>query len=436
MLKKSIYNSYINISESQGLIFCASSDEFVVLTSEMLTAVKNKSPEEIASLYPTLYKQLCTTRAYVDTSVSEEEELAERIREIDNRDDVFRLNINPTLDCNFNCWYCYENHVVGSKMDSKTIESVKRLITNIYGRDKIKQVIISFFGGEPLMQFDKVVKPIICHVIREAEQTNKTFSIGFTTNSYLLTDEMISYLKDKNVSFQITLDGGRKYHNKTRYTRSGKGSYDKILGNIKKLTENEISVNMRINYTHENLQSVKNIINDASDFSESQKKFINVDLQKVWQEADDSDENRAELVRLIKLFQSGGFLVTSAVPHNHVYGSCYGDKRNHLVVNYNGDIFLCTARDFSPESRAGYLSGEGEPVWENDALEKRMSCKFIKPVCKKCRIAPVCGGGCRQQALEHLNEEGCQYHYTEADIDKRILDTFEYRFILKAGSIY
>ncbi|MBR7068298.1 MAG: hypothetical protein IKI28_08280 [Bacteroidales bacterium] len=28
----------------------------------------------------------------------------------------YELIVNPTLDCNLRCWYCYENHHVGSRI--------------------------------------------------------------------------------------------------------------------------------------------------------------------------------------------------------------------------------------------------------------------------------------------------------------------------------
>ena len=31
----------------------------------------------------------------------------------------YHVMVNTTLDCNLNCWYCYENKIAGSKLSSK-----------------------------------------------------------------------------------------------------------------------------------------------------------------------------------------------------------------------------------------------------------------------------------------------------------------------------
>mgnify|MGYP007024197075 FL=1 len=55
---------------------------------------------------------------------------------------------------------------------------------------------------------------------------------------------------------------------------------------------------------------------------------------------------------------------------------------------------------------------------------------MFKPVCRVCRIAPICGGGCKQRALESINDESCTLNYSEEDIDNIIKNIFEYSFKL------
>ena len=92
-------------------------------------------------------------------------------------------------------------------------------------------------------------------------------------------------------------------------------------------------------------------------------------------------------------------------------------------------MFNCTARDFSTQKRAGYLNSTGNIVWEHNSLENRLALKFSKRICHSCRIAPLCGGGCCQRALESENDQQCLYSYSESDIDQIILDRFEFMFV-------
>lgn len=105
-------------------------------------------------------------------------------------------------------------------------------------------------------------------------------------------------------------------------------------------------------------------------------------------------------------------------------GFCYGDKRNSCVVNYNGDLYKCTAIDFHKTLRDGYLSENGDLIWENGSLEKRMASKFTNPLCQTCRILPLCHGGCTKQSLTSRNY--CLHHQSDEEKDSVVMNRILY----------
>ncbi|WP_134790028.1 SPASM domain-containing protein, partial [Flavobacterium psychrophilum] len=113
------------------------------------------------------------------------------------------------------------------------------------------------------------------------------------------------------------------------------------------------------------------------------------------------------------------------VNQDTVRSSCYADKRNHATLNYNGDVFKCTARDLESKSKEGYLNEEGIIEW-NEKFEDRMDSKFKNPPCLKCSILPICNGGCSQQAIEHKGIEYCVYNFDENRKLDIIKDKFSY----------
>lgn len=111
----------------------------------------------------------------------------------------FFLIINPTLRCNFNCWYCYENHKNTIEMSADVINKIKGLIDSIV--PEIETLDISFFGGEPLLEFSRIVEPLIVYAENVTASHNKEVRFSFTTNGFLLTPEMIDCLAGHRVSF-------------------------------------------------------------------------------------------------------------------------------------------------------------------------------------------------------------------------------------------
>jgi uncharacterized protein len=148
-------------------------------------------------------------------------------------------------------------------------------------------------------------------------------------------------------------------------------------------------------------------------------KYLLVDFHRVWQNSK-LDDVEIIVDRNVKLIKNKGFNVkSSSYLNDTVRGSCYADKRNSAVINYNGDVFKCTARDFKTENREGFLTNEGEIVWENNSLEHRMEAKFNNKPCLACRLLPICNGACSQIALENLGKHDfCIHSFRDEEKDK------------------
>lgn len=381
----------------------------------------------ISDLDKSLKKNLIESGILINEEINEVEELEKRVLEGINGNGEYTLHINPTLDCNFRCWYCYEIHLVGSQMNDDILLRVKEYISKIIRRDDITHLSLGFFGGEPLLYFDKVANKIILHADEECRKYGKTLHVSFTSNGYALNDEIINFLSEYDCGFQITLDGGKNDHDSTRFTKNGVGSYDRIVSNIHKLVAHEIKVIVRVNYTSKNIDSVGNIYHSFSEVEDNLKSNISFDFQRVWQDRESGhDETEVKISEIRSFFSGNGFSVhTNYIPRDVRY-PCYGDKKDYLLINYNGDVFGCTARDFTTENRVGFLDWSGEVIYDNTRLEQRRASKFSKPVCKTCRIAPICGGGCTQKSYELRQGNECTLGYTEEDKDKLVIDILDW----------
>lgn len=433
LMKYSLYNSLLSVNPEQSLLYNATSDKFVYLKPNAEWLLRTLSPEQLKDEHPALFSKLQEVDAVVDDSVDEAEELRKGILKSVNDEEFVELQVNPTVDCNFRCWYCYENHVKGSRMQPEMERRVEGLMDRMAKEHPaMKHFHLSFFGGEPLMYFKTVARPLIEHLKAVCGEHGAKMSVHFTSNAFLLNQTMLDTFRGLDVSFQITLDGGKAHHDRTRFMPNGKGSFDVIVQHVRQLVDAGHRVILRINYTGENVRSISDIAEALSDWPKACFAHLNIDLQRVWQDSDNryEDDEVSNLIKQhIHTFTEMGISVSY---HKVMVGArnvCYADRRNCLLVNYNGDVFKCTARDFSRENRSGILNEASEVEWKEGILEHRERLVFNRSECHRCRIAPLCGGGCSQRALERESMEGCLYDYSEEDMDNMILDRFEYMFL-------
>lgn len=391
-------------------------NDFIFLTPELhqlYQQMKSDDVDKLKDIHPEFYDVLVQKRFFIPNDTDELKLVKDKVHSIDCNPEFFHLIINPTMNCNFKCWYCYETHIKDSKMGKPEIEKIKKLIDNKLSNPAIKYLSIGWFGGEPLLYFNQVVMPILEHVRSCIDNHNKKiiFQSDFTSNGLLINEKTLSECTRLGVrSFQITLDGHRQRHNQVRSVSKEIGSYDRIITNIKSCLKHKLHVTCRINLSKETINDdLVLIVQDFTDLTEKEKELISFSFHQVWQEETNLNN---EILKTIEYFKSKGLQTNYARFTDTVQYSCYADKQNQATINFNGDVFKCTARDFKTENREGVLTDDGNILW-NEKYTERMNAKFKNPPCLKCSIMPVCNGSCSQKAIENKGKEYCVNGFDE-----------------------
>ena len=150
--------------------------------------------------------------------------------------DMFILSI--TEQCNLRCTYCcYSGEYLNNrshgtkKMTSKDIDEIIKFIDKTSSK---RPLLITFYGGEPLLQL-KLIK----YTIEKArEKWNNDVSFSISTNGTLLSYEIIEWFIKNNVRLAISLDGSASFHDKYRIDIKGNGTFSKIYKMLLYINEN------------------------------------------------------------------------------------------------------------------------------------------------------------------------------------------------------
>lgn len=104
-----------------------------------------------------------------------------------------------TQNCNLSCTYCYgDGGGYGSSGHMEPGTARRAVDWLIEQSGEVKKLGISFFGGEPFLNFP-LMKEVVAYAQRRAEETGKEFEFGVTTNASLLDEKKITFLKENKV---------------------------------------------------------------------------------------------------------------------------------------------------------------------------------------------------------------------------------------------
>lgn len=150
---------------------------------------------------------------------------------------VENIVFSATNKCNLQCKYCYQGPLYEHNTEQKKDLSFKtaQIFLKYFfdgvakGKRTKKGLMISFYGGEPLLNIN-VIKKIV-HYIEEKNIFNLRITWRLTTNGVLLKKH-IEFLKQKDFKIDVSFDGDKKAQSLRVFKNEGE-SHSFISANLK-----------------------------------------------------------------------------------------------------------------------------------------------------------------------------------------------------------
>lgn len=147
---------------------------------------------------------------------------------------IQKLTLQITQNCNLRCKYCAYSGKYNQRThnrNSMSIEVMQKSIDYaILRSDGVERLNIGFYGGEPLLEFNKIKNAV--EYIDEKYKGRK-IDYSLTTNGTILNDEIINFFIKNDFNVLISLDGPKEMHDANRVFENGEGSFDIIMKNLK-----------------------------------------------------------------------------------------------------------------------------------------------------------------------------------------------------------
>ncbi|WP_225827171.1 radical SAM protein [Streptomyces naphthomycinicus] len=291
--------------------------------------------------------------------------------------DSLHLILLPTEQCNFRCTYCYEDFSTG-RMPGSVVEGVKQLIDRRL--DGLRSLDVSWFGGEPLLALP-VVEEVSDHIVRRAAtRPELACTAEMTTNGYTLDAATVERLAGLGIRrYQISLDGPREMHDRSRVRADGKESFARIWNNLLDIKDSaaHVHVSLRIHLTAANLVGMPDFLVQIRETFLRDARF-SVRLKPVEHLGGPNDRNigivpnkdrsrvLAQLTAIVSVGDSGD--PDSSGSLTDQVGVCYASLPDSLVIRADGSVGKCTVALTDPANTIGRLHPDGSLSIDNSLL--------------------------------------------------------------------
>ena len=148
------------------------------------------------------------------------------------------LVIQPTPFCNIDCRYCYlPNRSSKAVVERSTLVNLfTQVFQSGWARDRITVI---WHAGEPM------VMPVAFY--RDAfelaaglKPKDLSLKHAFQTNGTLIDDDWCEFLLEARVNLGVSIDGPKRFHDRNRVTRAGRGTFDKTIRGIRLLRKHDV----------------------------------------------------------------------------------------------------------------------------------------------------------------------------------------------------
>lgn len=427
-MKKIYYQFWEEINSTTYLHYNVIGDHFLLLNKEKHDLFETSEIIDLQKQIPSFYQLLVDNQFIISDEFDEYEVAAFTKKQMQFDSSMYQIMVNTTLDCNLNCWYCYENRVAGSFVKPDVIEAIKKNIEYEYNSTPFATLKCSFFGGEPFLYFEGI-KEILLYAKEFCEQRQLELIADFTTNATLITEDHIDFLRDFQCHFQVPIDGNREIHNRIKKGKdTATDMYQKTMDALRLINSSipKRWVALRVNFDNRILREIDDIISDI-DFLDRKKGYVI--LKKVWQIPKDKVDVESLHAAIQKFFDKKFLVDYYIMPKGCV---CYAERYRLTLFNYDGKIFKCsTLTSFDKENALGTLDfSTGQVRWNPHKIAYWMK-DMIPQKCRECEWFPACLGPCNRQLMAHQEEEICTFDAINMNRKEFLMYIFKHRLLQK-----
>lgn len=377
----------------------------------LLKARQNRSVVSEQMLGSDLYNALCEKRMISNNDIDDFLFYKSIVHHQRTDKHHMHLTLAPTMDCCFNCHYCFEKFKTQDYMSEMTMDSIVRYLNRL---DSKPQLRITWFGGEPLMALQQM--EMLYTKISTLYQ--KPTHSDIITTGFHLTPHAIEVLQKIGVeSMQITLDGLRDTHNQIKMTPNCEDVFGKVMHNVELLLQKtDIHLVFRINLTKKNAHEFVDLykylkerfspylhklgvcpafVLNRGDCNLSEEEIKNFFTQ-------DEDAQFA-----LDLFNKDGIATQFTRYPSRFFNECA--IRNIMSVAFDplGYAYKCWEVIGNRNHAFARLTQDGLFDEVNEVILNRHlygADPLDDPKCSQCAYLPICNGGCPIQRIQNVFE--------------------------------
>lgn len=390
-------------------------------------------------------------------------------------------SIDLTEGCSLACKYCFADLLSKKKSEKwKLTEDVMKAAIDWLFADSTSGtaeevnaeggIRIEFWGGEPLHNWDMLVK-MTEYIESKSKETGKRIGeLSGTTNVVEIDKEKLEFFKEHNINFLMSIDGVKEAHDMFRIFPSGKGSWDVINEKLDMILDYfpywqaRISLHpAHVKYLYESFEYfiskgiynafyspvyeadwtpevweeyekqvkkiIKRMIRELKMGRRIEVKFINdminyiIQAERLGIDLDNMNDDPELAVKLSE--------------RNQVPQPC-GAGYRYVGISVDGQIYVChrfnkhNMHHIPPEQKFGWLGNVWDGIINTELWERFHNWNVDDiPHCKGCPVRYHCKGGCYASNYDNAGAIGakldtqCQFQLTNYKLAKYALEEFK-----------
>jgi len=314
------------------------------------------------------------------------------------------LVLNLTHGCNLACEYCF-----AAAYDPSTAMTIETAMQAVKLLNEKLPMHISFFGGEPLLNWSVLVKVAEqARLIAAARKVDCRLHV--TTNGTQIDAMKAATLKRLGFSVLVSLDGPQEIHDAARKTKKGEGSFNAVMRGLTCLKQAGCSnrVMARSTFSGSEPRLVERLEFFASLHEAGLINGVSIEPAILTEGCGAAPTEEIDQTSLTQEWHAAAVWYVKRIKEKKPFPFFYFRKLIQRILNYDwhgnecgaGRGYITAAPDGSLHAchrETGTKIGSLEEGFDAKARNPwQQNCLAVHAECQHCWARYLCGGGCAQ----------------------------------------